>query len=220
MSKVFAIVWKDILSELRTREIVVSVLVFAILIIVIFNFAFDSGKDAIGLVAPGILWVAFTFAGVLCLNRTFASEREKGCLEGLMLCPVDRDTLYWGKMIASFILMLIIEVIVTPVFLVLYDLPLFVPELALITVLATLGFVSVGTLFAALTVNIRARDIMLPVLFFPVVVPLIIAAVEATQVALDGKPFSDMSSWLQIMGAFDAIFLVVSAFVFEFAIEE
>ena len=220
MSKIFAIVWKDILFELRTREIVVSVLVFAILIIVIFNFAFDSGKDAIGLVAPGILWVAFTFAGVLSLNRTFAMEREKGCLEGLMLCPVDRDTIYWGKMIASFILLLIIEVIVIPVFLVLYDLPLFVPELVLITVLATLGFVSVGTLFAALTVNIRTRDIMLPVLFFPVVVPLIIAAVEATQVALDGEPFSDMSSWLQIMGAFDAIFLVVSAFVFEFAIEE
>ncbi len=220
MSKIFAIVWKDILFELRTREIVVSVLVFAILIIVIFNFAFDSGKDAIGLVAPGILWVAFTFAGVLSLNRTFAMEREKGCLEGLMLCPVDRDTIYWGKMIASFILLLIIEAIVIPVFLVLYDLPLFVPELVLITVLATLGFVSVGTLFAALTVNIRTRDIMLPVLFFPVVVPLIITAVEATQIALDGEPFSDMSSWLQIMGAFDAIFLVVSAFVFEFAIEE
>jgi len=220
LSKVFAIVWKDILSELRTREIVVSVLVFAILIIVIFNFAFDSGKDAIGLVAPGILWVALTFAGVLSLNRTFAMEREKGCLEGLMLCPVSRDVLYWGKMIASFILMLAIEIIVTPIFLVLYDLPLFVPELILITTLTTLGFVSVGTLFSALTVNIRARDIMLPILFFPIVVPVIIAAVEATQIALDGKPFSDMASWLQIMGAFDAIFLVISAFTFEFVIEE
>jgi heme exporter protein B len=216
LSKVFAIVWKDILSELRTREIAVSVLVFAILIIVIFNFA----KDAIGLVAPGILWVAFTFAGVLSLNRTFAMEREKGCLEGLMLCPVSRDTLYWGKMIASFVLMLVIEIIVTPIFLVLYDLPLFVPELILITALATLGFVSVGTLFSALTVNIRARDIMLPILFFPIVIPVIIAAVEATQVALDGKPFGDMASWLQIMGAFDAIFLVISAFTFEFVIEE
>ncbi len=220
MNKVVAIIWKDILSELRTREIAVSVLVFAILIIVIFSFAFDSGKDAIGLVAPGILWVAFTFAGVLSLNRTFATEREKGCLEGLMLCPVSRDVLYWGKMFASFVLMLTIEIIVTPIFLILYDLPLFVPELVPIIALATLGFVSVGTLFSALTVNIRARDIMLPLLFFPTVVPVIIAAVEATQIALDGKPFSDMASWLQIMGAFDAIFLVISAFTFEFVIEE
>ncbi len=220
MNQVWAIVWKDILTEFRTRETVVSVLVFATLIVVIFNFAFDSEENSIGLIAPGVLWVALIFAGVLSLNRTFAIEKETGCIEGLMLCPVSRDILYWGKMIASFLLMLTIEIFVTPMFLILYDLPLFVPELILIIVLTTLGFVSVGTLFSALAMNIRARDIMLPVLFFPVVVPIIISAVEATQVALDGKPFSDMSSWLQIIGAFDAIFLVVSAFTFQYVIEE
>ena len=220
MNKVLAIIRKDILLELRMREVFTSVLVFAVLTIVIFNFAFDAQNGNIGLVAPGVLWVAFTFAGVLVLNRTFALEREKGCLEGLMLCPVERDLLYWGKMLAAFLLMLVIEIVVTPVFLVLYDLPLFVPELILIIVLATLAFVSVGTLFSALTANIRARDIMLPVLFFPIVVPVIISAVKATEIALDGGPFSDLALWLEIMAAFDAAFLVISSLVFEFVIEE
>ncbi len=220
MNRVMAIVWKDVLTELRTKEIATSVPVFALIVIVIFNFAFDPGGETFELAASGILWVAFTFAGVLSLNRNFAVEKERGCLEGLLLLPVGRDVLYWGKMLAGLIFLLVIEAIVTPVFLVLYDLPLFVPELVLIIVLATIGFVSVGTLFSALTVNIRARDIMLPILFFPLVVPVIIAAVKATEVALIGGPFSDMSTWLGIMGAFDAIFLVISALVFEFVVEE
>ncbi len=220
MSKVVAILWKDILSELRTKEIAASVLFFAILVIVVFSFAFDPEDDTMGLVAPGVLWVAFTFAGVLGLNRMFAMEKEKGCLEGLMLCPVDRDIIYWGKMAGSFIFMLIVEVIVTPIFLILFDLPLFMPELALIAVLATTGFVSVGTLFSALATNTRAKDVLLPILFFPIVIPVIICAVKASEVAFDGKPFGDMLSWLGIMGAFDVIFLVVSALVFEFVIEE
>ena len=220
MNQVWTIAWKDIVSEMRTRETIISVLVFAVLIIVIFNFAFDTEENSIGLVAPGILWVAITFAGVLSLNRAFFVEKEAGCFEGLLLCPVSRDTLYWGKAIGSFILMLIVEVILTPIFLILYDLPLFVPELILIIGLATVGFVSVGTLFSALAMNIRARDIMLPILFFPIVVPVIISAVEATEVALDGDPFSDMSSWLQIIGAFDAIFLVISGFTFQYIVEE
>lgn len=220
MNKVMTIIWKDLLSEMRAKEVATTVAVFAIMIVVIFNFAFDPGEDGIGLIAPGVLWVAFTFAGVLSLNQTFAREKERNCLEGLMLCPVERGTIYWGKMLGGLIMMFAIEAIVTPVFLVLYDLPLFVPELALIMVLATLGFVAVGTLFSALTMNLRAREVLLPVLFFPLVVPVIIAAVKATQVALDGEAFGEMASWLLLMGAFDAIFLVVSALIFEFVIEE
>jgi len=220
VNKVMTIIWKDLLSEMRAKEVATTVAVFAIMIVVIFNFAFDPGEDGIGLIAPGVLWVAFTFAGVLSLNQTFAREKERNCLEGLMLCPVERGTIYWGKMLGGLIMMFAIEAIVTPVFLVLYDLPLFVPELALIMVLATLGFVAVGTLFSALTMNLRAREVLLPVLFFPLVVPVIIAAVKATQVALDGEAFGEMASWLLLMGAFDAIFLVVSALIFEFVIEE
>lgn len=220
LGKAFAILWKDILSESRTREVATSVLVFALLVIVIFNFAFEPGSENIGLVAPGVLWVAFTFAGVLSLNRSFVREKEKDCLEGLMLCPVDRETIYVGKMLGSLIFMLVVEAIVLPIFLILFDLPLFMPRLALIAVLATVGFVSVGTLFSALAVHTKAREIMLPILFFPIVTPVVIAAVEASGLVLQGESWSSLSSWLQIMVAFDVIFLVVSALVFEFVIEE
>ena len=220
LGKVFAILWKDILSELRTKDVATSVLVFALMVIVIFNFAFEPGTEQMGLVAPGILWVAFTFAGVLSLGRSFVLEKEKGCIEGLMLCPVDRDVIYLGKMLGSLAFMLIVEAIVFPIFLMLFDLPLFMPRLGLIAILATVGFVSVGTLFSALAVNTRAREVMLPILFFPVVAPVIIAAVKASGLVLEGGLWSDMSSWLQILVAFDVVFLVVSALVFEYVIEE
>lgn len=220
MNKVFAIIGKDILSEFRRKDNAISILLFALLVIIIFSFAFDPEEDATGLVEPGVLWIAFTFAGVLGMNRIFAMEKEKGCLEGLMLCPVDRDIIYWGKMAGGLLFMLVMEAIITPIFLILFDLPLFMPELALISILATVGFVSVGTLFSAMAVNTRAKDVLLPILFFPIAVPVIISAVKATEVVLNGEAFSDMVSWLEIMGAFDVIFLVVSALVFEFVVEE
>jgi len=219
-SGIFAIFGKDLLCELRTKEVATSVLVFALLVVVIFNFAFESGGDTAGLVAPGILWVAFIFAGVLGLNRTFATEKENSSLEGLMLCPVERYVIYLGKLAGSFTFMLVVEVIITPVFLVLFNLPLFLPGLVLVIVLATLGFTSVGTLFSALSANTKARDIMLPILFLPIVVPVLIAAVKATEVVLDGGTWGDMATWLQIIIAFDVIFLVISVLVFEFVVEE
>ena len=188
--------------------------------VIIFNFAFDPTADTTGLVAPGILWAAFVFAGMLGLNRTFAAEKENSSLEGLMLCPVERHVIYLGKLAGSFTFMLIIEAIVTPVFLVLFDLPVFLPRLALVIVLATLGFTSVGPLFSALSANTRARDMLLPILFLPVVVPVIIAAVKATEVVLNSGSWGDMTTWLQIMAGFVIIYLVVSLLVFEFVIEE
>lgn len=220
LGKVMTIFFKDLLSEFRTKAVASSVLVFAILVIIIFNFAFESDSDTIGLVAPGVLWVTFTFAGVLSMNRTFVMEKEKGCLEGLMLCPVSRDVLYWGKMISSLVFMLIIEAVVFPIFLILFDLPLWMPRLAIVALLGTLGFASVGTLFSALAANTKARDMALPIIFFPVVVPVIIAAVKATDLILNSGTWHEMSSWLEILIAFDVIFLVVSALVFEFVIEE
>ena len=218
--KIFAIFWKDLLNELRTKEIIVSVLVFVMLVVVIFNFAFDSGIDQSDTVASGILWVALTFGGVIGLNRTFAVEKENSRLEGLMLCPVDRAVIYWGKLAGIFTFMLVIAVVITPIFLALFNLPVFLPRLALIVILAILGFSAVGTLFSALAVNTRSRDIMLPVLFLPVVVPVIIAAVKATGPVLAGMPWGEISTWLQILVAFDIIYLVVATLVFEFVIEE
>ncbi len=219
-AKIIAIFWKDMLTELRTREIIVSVLVFALLVLVIFSFAFGAEAEVTESIAPGILWVALTFGGIIGLNRTFALEKENSRLEGLMLCPVDHAVIYWGKLAGSFTFMLAVAIVVTPIFLTLFNLPVFIPELVLIIVLALTGFAAVGTLFSALAVNTRARDIMLPILFLPVVVPVIIAAVKATGLALTGNHWGDMLIWLQIIIVFDIIYLVAATLVFEFVIEE
>lgn len=217
--KVIAITWKDVLSEMRTREIVFSVLVFTFLVIVTFNFAFGNNPGTMELVAAGMLWVTFAFAGILSLNRAFVVEKEEGCLEGLMVCPMSREVIYLGKMLGSLLFMLVIEAIALPIFAFLFNLTLS-PQLIIITVLTTIGFAAVGTLFSALAVNTRAREMILPILFLPIVAPIIIGAVEASKLALSGEPWSAMATWLQIIGAFDVIFLGVSFLVFTFVIEE
>ena len=215
-----AITWKDILSEMRTKEIVSSVLVFALLVIVIFNFAFSASQETMRLVAPGILWVTFAFAGVLSLSRAFILEKEEGCLEGLMVCPISREVIYVGKLLGSLLFMLIVEAIALPIFALLFNLPVFSFQLIATTILATIGFVAVGTVFSALAVNTKAREMILPILFLPIVVPIIIGAVKASELALAGEPWSSLASWLQIIVAFDVIFLVVSFLTFAFVIEE
>ena len=218
--KVGAITWKDALTELRTKEVVFTVLVFAILVIVIFNFAFGTTSEAVALVGPGILWVTFAFSGVLSLNRAFIAEREAGCLEALMAAPMSREAVYVGKMLASLISMLVVEIVALPVFAVFFNLDVFSLPLIVTTLLATIGFVAVGTLFSALAVNTRAREMVLPILFLPIVVPVIISAVKASGIALTGGSWSDVFQWLQIILAFDAIFLVVAYLVFGYVIEE
>lgn len=218
--KVIAIAWKDALSEMRTKEIVPSVVVFALLVITIFNFAFEPGQETTALVAPGILWVTFTFAGVLSLNRAFVLEKEEERLEGMMVAPVSREAIYTGKMLGSLLFMLIIEAIALPIFFFLFNLAVFSLQLVVIIFLTTVGFVAVGTLFSALAVNTKAREMVLPIIFLPVIVPIIISAVKASGLALSGESWGKMASWLQIIAAFDAIFLVVSVLIFSFIIEE
>lgn len=218
--KALAITRKDALSEMRTREIISSVLVFTLLVILTFNFAFGANQQTMKLVAPGILWVTFTFSGVLSLNRSFIAEMEQDCLEGLKVCPVGREAIYVGKALASLIFMLVIEAIALPFFALFFNLPVLSPQIILITFLATVGFVSVGILFSALSVNTRAREMVLPILFLPIVVPVVISAVKASELALSGASWSGLSSWLLIIVAFDAIFLVASFFTFSFVIEE
>lgn len=217
--KILAITWKDALSEMRTREIVFSVLAFTILIIVIFNFAFGATQEA-ALVAPGILWVTFAFAGVLSFNRSFILEKEDGCLEGLMGCPVSREVIYAGKMLGSLLFMLIIQAITLPIFAFFFNLEVLSVQLVVIIVSTTIGFVAVGTLFSALAVNTKAREMVLPILFFPIVVPIIISAVRASGLAISGEPWSSLFLWLQMIVAFDVIFLVASFLIFTFVIEE
>lgn len=220
LSKVLTIVWKDVLVELRTKDLFSAMIFFALLVVVIFDFAFEPGTQRVLLVAPGVLWVAYIFAGILGLSRSFVLEKDRGCLEGLLLCPVEREALYLGKMLGNFLFMLIMEGLIFFPFAVLLNLPLFLPRLVPVAVLATLGLAAVGSLFSAMAVHTKAREIMLPLLLLPVVVPVIIAAVKATGLILAGEPWSALTPWWQILVAFDVIFLVVSALTFEFVVME
>ena len=195
LSPILTLALKDILLEIRTKEIVSSALLFAFLVVIIFNFAFDPSPAVVALVVPGILWVAFTFAGVLGINRSFILEKDKGNMDGLLLCPVSRDVIYAGKMVGIFLFMLVVEMLLLPVFAALYGFPLFIPELLLIVVLATLGFAAVGTLFSAMAVNTRSRETMLPLLLLPITIPVIIAAVESTSTILSGDTQGQLGRW-------------------------
>jgi heme exporter protein B len=217
---VMAIVAKDIAAELRSKETVSTLLIFALMVVVVFNFAFELRVENVRQIAPGVLWVAFMFAGVLALNRSFVVEREEGCIEGLRLTPVDRGVIYVGKFLGNTLFMLLAEACILPVFAVLFDIPILNPALWLIVVLGTVGFVAVGTLFAAMAVNTRAREAMLPLLLFPIAVPVLIAATKSTGQVLDGQPLSEVYSWLRLLLACDIIFTVIAWLGFEYVLEE
>ncbi len=214
------ILWKDLLLELRSRDIVVSVALFGFLMAVVFNFALSVNPQFVNPLAPGILWVAFAFAGVLAMNRAFVREKEQGGLEGLLLTPVSRDAIFFGKALVSFFVMLIVEAVLLPVFAAMLGFSALSWMLALTIVLATLGFATVGTLFSAMAVQTRSREIMLPVLFFPIILPVLIGAVEASGQAINGAPSGAFGRWLPLIGAFDAIFMVICPWAFSFVVEE
>lgn len=222
LHKVSAIVWKDIVAELRTKEMFSTMFVFAVLVIVIFNFAFDlrvSG-ERVRQVAPGALWVAFTFAGILGLNRAFALEKDRGCLDGLLLAPVDHTAIYFGKMISTALFMLVVEALMLPVFTVFFGVSLFDPRLVLVLVLGTLAFAGVGTLLSAMTAQTRAREVLLPILLLPVAAPVLIAAVKATAGILDGLTMGDIAFWLELLVAFTIIFPAVAFMTFDYVVKE
>lgn len=214
------IVWKDILLELRSRDLVVSVLVFGLLVVVVFNFALNNAPGRAEQLAPGILWAAFAFAAVLAMNRAFVRDQEQGGLEGLLISPVSRDAIFFGKALTSLIFMLLIEAALLPVYAVMLDFSALSFNLILTIFLGTLGFAVVGTLFSAMAAQTRSREIMLPVLFFPVVLPVIIAAVEASTRAVGGETLIGLGRWLPLIGVFDALFLVVCPWVFAYVVEE
>ena len=220
LAPVVALAWKDILLEIRTRDIVVSVFIFALLVVVVFNFALNVTPTLADELAPGILWVAFAFAGVLAMNRAFVLEKDRCSLDGLLLTPVSRDAIYFGKMIGVFTFMIVVEIVLLPVFAVLLNFDVFSLGLILVILLATLGFACVGTLFSAIAVHTRSREIMLPVLFLPLVLPVIIGAVEASAGLLSGSGILSVGRWLGLIGVFDAVFLAVCPWAFGLIMEE
>jgi len=223
MSAMLTIVWKDLLSELRSKEITTAMLVFSLTVVVIFNFVYEPGSEHMLASSPGILWVAFTFAGVLGLNRSFSRELESGALYGLLLCPVDRSLLFLAKMIGNTIFMLVMEVISLPVFIVLFNLPIAgkLLNLAMVIFLGTVGFAAVGTLFSTIAANTRAREIMLPILLFPISVPVLLAAVKGTaQILILSGKWENLLPWLKVLIGFDVIFIIACMLLYEYALEE
>ncbi len=217
---VLAILWKDLAAELRGKELLSAMLVFALLVILAFNFALDLDPKTRANVTSGVLWVSFIFAGTLGLNRSMATEQDRGCLDGLLLAPVDRSAIYFGKMLANLVFMLIVEAVVLPIYSALYNVNLFRPGLLLMVVLGSVGYVAVGTLLAAMAAQARTRDMLLPLLLFPVIIPVLIAAVKGSAAFIAGSAWADVSSWVNLLLAYDLLFLAVPLMVFDFVVEE
>lgn len=220
LKAVSAVVWKDLQAEFRSRELFTAMLVFSLLIILVFNFALDLDIQTRRSVTAGVLWATFTFAGTIGLNRSMAIEKDRGCLDGLLLAPVDRSAIYFGKVVSNLMFMLIVEAIVLPIYSILYDTNLLQPGLLAVILLGSIGYVAVGTLLSAMSVQTRTRDILLPILLFPVVIPVVIAAVQASNGILTGAESSEITPWVNLLLAYNVIFIAVAYMLFDYVVEE
>jgi len=205
---------------MRSRELLTAMLVFALLVILIFNFALDLDATTRKAATPGILWATFAFAGTLGLNRSMALEKDRGCFDGLLLAPVDRSAIYFGKLISNLVFMLIVEAVVLPVYSVLYNTNLFNPGLVSVILLGSIGYVAVGTLLSSMAVQTRTRDVLLPILLFPVIIPILIAAVNASSGFLQGIAQAEIMPYINLLLVYDVIFTAVAFMVFDFIVEE
>ena len=216
----WALLWKDVLLELRTKERLSSLFVLAVLIILIFVFALSPEQAQRPEIGAAVLWVALLFAGMLSLQRGFLIEQERGCLSGLLLTPIDPSTLFLAKFLGNVLFLTIVEIIVTPITLVLFgsvwsSALLMLPVVEL---LGIVGFSALGTLLSAIAVRTRAREVLLPVMLLPLLIPLLIAAVKVTSSLLGGEPGPDV--WLRVLLAFDVIFVVTGWLIFGQVVRE
>jgi heme exporter protein B len=220
LRKVWAIALKDLRAELHGREVFSTMTVFSGLAVLIFGMAFDLRVPEAEMVVPGVLWVIILFAGVLGLNRSFGAETDRGTLPALLLAPVDRSAIYFGKAIANLVFTLGTAAVILVVMYFIFDTPLLQPWILVCTALGTFGFVGVGTIFAALTASVRARESLLPILLLPVMAPVFMAGVAATAGVLDGGGLAEITSWLWLLIGFDVVFLVVAYLLFDLILEE
>ena len=215
-----AVVRKDLTAEFRSRELISAMLVFSLLVILIFNFALELDPATRKEVTSGVFWTTFAFAGTLGLNRSMAVEKDRGCLDGLLLAPVDRSAIYFGKVISNLVFMFIVEAIVLPLYAALYSVNLFNPGLLLVILLGSIGYTAVGTLLASMAVQARTRDVLLPILLFPVAIPVLLAAVKASTGFLNGAEMSEIWPPLNLLIVYDVIFTAVAFMVFDNVVEE
>lgn len=217
-----ALLRKEFLVELRSREILATALLTGVLQLVVLSFAFDPTSPLRGEAAPGAFWVTVVFSGVLALGRSFVSEKENDCLQGLLLAPVDRGTLYLSKVVAQTVLLLCAQALLVPLFVVFFDLTVglhLLPWL-LSLVLVAVGFSAAGVLLSAIAAQTRAKEILLPLLLVPLAVPLFLAGLRISQRVFAQKPLGDAVAWIHLAIGFDMIVLVVGWLLFEYVVED
>ena len=221
LRQTFSLLWKDLLLEIRRRESLLAMFFFGTLLLFVFHFAFEIPKERAAEMAPGLLWVAFIFTGTLGLTQLFQAERDNHCLEALLLCPIDRGALYLAKFLFNLLLMLLVEAVVFPLFWVLFNLASWdlLPSLFLFALIGTIGFCVLGTLFSAVTLRARARELLLPVVLFPLMIPVILGTVRGMEIILRTGEFQESLSWLRLLIGFDVIFFTAGFLIFEWVIE-
>ena len=213
---------KDLAIEFRTRSAFISAVVFALLGLVIFYYAWDPTAVAVTDLAPGVLWIVFTFSGLLGLQRSFAVETADHAIDGLLAAPVSREAIFLGKAIANFFFVAAVQLVAIPALMLFYNLPLgqIAAPLIAIALLAAIGLVAVGTLFSAMAVNTRLAELLLPMLALPFFVPIVIGASQATAKLLSGRPVAEAGAWLKLLLAFDIVFVVACALAYPFTVED
>ncbi|TES92252.1 MAG: hypothetical protein E3J87_05790 [Candidatus Cloacimonadota bacterium] len=219
----YTLIKKDILDELRTGGTLISMLLFSVLVVVIFSFALGTTLSKEKELGGGILWLTFFFASILGLNYSFSVEKENSSIKAVMLTPVDRGILYIGKMFSNLIFIFIIELFTVPVFLVFFDYPILkiIPPLTIVLLLGTAGLSSVGTILSAISTSTKKRDILLPLILFPIITPVLIGSVRCTGIILlGGSLLEEAGNWLAMLAVFDVLFIVVSFLIYEFVLEE
>lgn len=220
LKAVFAIVRKDLRAELRSRELVNAMLLFALLSVLVFSLALELDRIAREAVVTGVLWVTVVYASVLGLNRSLAQERDQGNLDAMLLAPVDRATVFFGKMIGNFVFALLVGLLLVPVMTVIFNINLVQPGLLAGLFLGTLGLSAVGTLLATMTVQTRARESLLPIVMLPVALPVILAVVRASNFILGANDSADWLPWLQLLLVIDLMYLLLCYLLFDYVIED
>ena len=219
--RAWVVVWKDLLVERRSKETLNALFFFSLLLLFVFQFALGPDRERLAATLPGLLWLGFILAGLLGLGRTFVVERENDCWEGLLLAPGDKSAIYVGKLAGNLLLMLVVEAMLLALFVLFFNLEIAaaLPGLALVVLLGTVGFSAVGTLFAAMTAQVRARELLFPVLLLPVQVPVLLGTVKATEAVLLGEPLGAVAHWLKLLAAADVIYVAAGVLTFDFLLE-
>lgn len=220
LAAVGAIAWKDLRAEIRSRELINSMILFTLMTVMVFSLALELDAEARQNTVAGVLWVAIVFAAMLGLSRSLAMEKDRGSLDGLLLAPIDRSALFFGKMLGNLLFVLVIAVVLLLLLTVMFNINLIVPGLLLMVLLGSVGITTVGTLLSSMTVHARARETLLPILLMPVVLPILISAVRASTAILNELPSEDWVPWLQLLAVGDVIFLAAAYLLFDLVVEE